>query len=147
MRVPIAVASLALALAAPCWAVLGERVESVASDQQRLHGELRSRAGEGFSVHEIRVPDGTTVTEYASPDGVVFGVSWRGPFVPDLARLLGSSFPEYQAASRSPVRQRHPVRVRTDGLVVELGGHARAFHGRAYLPRELPEGVSEAEVQ
>jgi hypothetical protein len=147
LRATLAVASVCLALATPSWAVLGERAESVVSDQQRLHGELRSQPGEGYSVHEIRAADGTNVREYASPDGVVFGVSWRGPFVPDLARLLGSSFPEFQAAGRFAVRPRRPVRVRTDGLVVELGGHVRAFHGRAYLPRELPEGVSEAAVQ
>jgi Protein of unknown function (DUF2844) len=147
LRTALAVASICLVLATPSWAALGERAESVASDQQLLHGELRSTVGERFSVHEISAADGTTVREYASPDGVVFAVSWRGPFVPDLAHLLGSYFPEFQAASRFPVRPRHPVSVRTDRLVVELGGHMRAFHGRAYLPGALPDGVSESDVR
>jgi hypothetical protein len=147
LRTALAVATISVGLTAPCWAVLGEPVESVASDQERLHGELRSTVGDRFSVHEISAADGTTVREYAAPDGLVFGVSWRGPFVPDLAQLLGPYFPAFQAAARFPVRQRHPVTVRTDGLVVELGGHMRAFYGRAYLPGALPDGVSESDVR
>ncbi len=147
MRTPLAVASISLLLAATSWAALGEPIESVASDKERLHGDLRSTLGDRFSVHEISSVDGTTVREYASPAGLVFGVSWQGPFVPDLAPLLGSYFPEFEAASRSPVRPRRPVTVRTDRLVVEMGGHMRAFHGRAYLPGALPEGVSESDVR
>ena len=147
MRTPLAVASITLLLAAPCWAVLGEPEESVASDREHLHGDLRSTVGDRFSVHEITAADGTTVREYASPAGLVFAVSWQGPFVPDMAQLLGSYFTEFQEAGRSPVRQRRPLAVRTAHLVIEMGGHMRAFHGRVYLPGALPEGVSESDVR
>jgi hypothetical protein len=60
------------------WAVLGKPVASVAADQRRLRGELRSSAGNGFSVHEITAEDGTAVREYVSPAGDVFGVAWQG---------------------------------------------------------------------
>ena len=146
MRTPLAAVSIVM-LATPSWAVLGEKAESVASDQQRLHGELRSTVGEGLAVHEITAADGTTVREYASPAGVVFGVSWRGPVVPDLAQLLGSYFPEFQQAAQSPVRRHGPLAVRTGRLVVEMGGHMRAFRGRAYLPGALPDQVSESVVR
>ncbi len=147
MRTPLAVASISLLLAAPSWAVLGEPEETVASDQEHLHGDLRSTLGDRFSVHEITSADGTTVREYASPQGMVFGVSWEGPVVPDLAQLLGSYFPEYKEAGRSPARQRRPLALRTAHLVVELGGHMRAFRGRVYLPAARPEGVSQADVR
>jgi hypothetical protein len=147
LRTLLAAASMSLLLAAPGWAVLGEPEDTVASDQEHLHGDLRSTVGDRFSLHEITTADGTTVREYASPQGRVFGVSWEGPFVPDLAQLLGSYFAEYQQAGRSPVRQRRPLAVRTEHLVVELGGHMRAFHGRVYLPAALPEGVSESDVR
>ncbi len=129
--------------AVPSWAVLGESVGSLAADRQRLRGELRSSAGEGFSVYEIAGTDGTVVRQYASPSGRVFAVAWRGPFVPELAPLLGSYFPEFQQAARSAVRRRGPLVSRTSRLVVETGGHVRDFHGRAYIPGELPPGVQE----
>jgi uncharacterized protein DUF2844 len=147
LRTPLAVASISLLLSAPCWAVLGESEESVASDREHLHGELRSTVQDRFVVHEIGTADGTTVREYTSPAGVVFAVSWQGPFVPDMAQLLGSYFPEFREAGRSPVRRRRPLAVRTEHLVVEMGGHMRAFYGRVYLPGALPEGVSESDVR
>ena len=147
MRTPLAAVSISFLLATPCWAVLGESTDSLASDQQRLHGELRSTVGEGFSVHEIGLADGTVVREYAAPSGVVFAVSWRGPVAPDLAPLLGSYFPEFQQAAQSPVRRHGPLAVRTGRLVVEMGGHMRAFRGRAYLPGVLPDQVSESVVR
>jgi hypothetical protein len=136
-----------LLLAEPSWAVLGESVGSVALDQRRLRGELRSRAGEGFSEYEIAGADGTVVRQYASPAGRVFAVSWRGPFVPNLAQLLGSYFPDFQQAVRSVPRRRGPLVVRSGRLVVETGGHVRDLHGRAYIPDELPPGVSEGGVR
>ena len=147
MRTPLAVASISLVLAAPCWAVLGEPEETVTSDQEHLRGDLRSTLGARFTVHEISASDGTTVREYASPAGIVFGVSWQGPFVPDLAHLLGSYFTEFQEAGRSPARPRRPLALRTAHLAIEMGGHMRAFHGRVYLPASLPEGVSESDVR
>jgi len=147
VRALVAIVLLCFLAATPSWAVLGESVDSLASDQQHLRGELRSAVGEGFSVHEISSADGTFVREYASPAGLVFAVSWRGPFVPDLAQLLGSYFQEFQQASQAPVRRRCPLAVRTERLVVELGGHMRAFRGRAYLPGALPNAVSTAVVQ
>ena len=147
MRTPLAVASLLLLLSTPCWAVLGEPEETVASDREHLNGELRSTLAERFAVHEITTTDGTTVREYASPAGMVFAVSWQGPFVPDMARLLGSYFQEFQEAGRSRARARRPLAARTAHLVVEMGGHMRAFQGRVYLPGALPEGVTESDVR
>ena len=74
--------------ACPAWAVLGQGVASVASDQQRLKGQLRSAAAEGFSVHEITAADGSLVREYVSPAGEVFGVAWRGPAVTPSCRRV-----------------------------------------------------------
>jgi hypothetical protein len=147
VRALLASVSLCLLAATPSWAVLGESVDSVLSDQQRLRGELRSAVGEGFSVHEISSADGTLVREYVSPAGLVFGVSWHGPFVPDLALVLGPYFHEFQQASQTPVRRRGPLALRTESLVIQLGGHMRAFRGRVYLAHALPDALSEAVVQ
>ena len=132
---------------APIWAALGKPVSSVADDQKRLGGEVRRSTAAGFAVHEISGADGTVVREYASPAGEVFGVSWRGATRPNLVDLLGDHYPAFREASRPPGHRRGPLVVRTDRLVVEMGGHMRDFHGRAYLPDRLPASVSSDAVR
>ncbi|HXY41973.1 MAG TPA: DUF2844 domain-containing protein [Vicinamibacteria bacterium] len=147
MRALLLVLAIVLLGAARSWAVLGQSLDSLAADQQRLHGEVRSTARDGFSVHEIASADGTLVRQYAAPSGVVFGVAWQGPFVPALSPLLGSYFAEYQRAVQSPVRRRAPLALRTDHLVIETGGHMRGFHGRVFVPGLVPAAVSEGVVR
>ena len=138
----------ALLLAVPSSAVLGEREQSIASDQQRMRGELRSTPQRGYTVHEIDTPDGRMVKEYVAAGGMVFGVSWRGPALPDLQRLLGSYFTEFQqSAASAPGAHRRALAVRTDRLVVESAGHMRDLHGRAYVPSLIPDGITEEVVQ
>jgi Protein of unknown function (DUF2844) len=77
----------------------------------------------------------------------VFGVSWKGPTLPDLSQLLGSNFAEFQnTLQRKPGRRKAAV-VRNSDLVVESAGHTRAFYGRAYLNSLLPDGVTQEVVQ
>ncbi len=147
MRTLLLVLSIALFGSARAWAVLGESLDSLAADQQRLQGEAHSTTRDGFSIHEITSANGTVVRQYAAPSGVVFAVSWQGPFVPDLSQLLGAYFPEYQRAVQSAVRRRGPLSVRTDHLVVETGGHMRALHGRVYVPDLMPPSVAQEVVR
>ena len=99
--------------------------------------------GRSFSIHEMRAPTGTTVREFVSPSGQVFGVSWQGPQVPDLRQLLGEHFEEYmQAAQNAERTRRRVVHIETGDLVFESGGHMRFLVGRAYLRSKLPEGAS-----
>jgi hypothetical protein len=43
--------------------------------------------------------------------------------------------------------RRAPVGLRTGDLVVESGGHMRAFRGRAYLPGLVPRELAVAVVR
>lgn len=139
---------LSLLFAAPAWSVLGEPERTVTSDQQRLQGELRSETRQGYTVHEITAADGMKVKEYVAPGGMVFGVSWSGPVMPDLQNLLGTYFAEFQkSADSAPAPRRRGLAVRTDRVVVESAGHMRAFHGRAYVPSLLPGQITEEVVQ
>ena len=89
MKAVIAAASMVFLGGTPIWAALGKTVSSVADDQKRLGGEVRTRSmAAGFAVHEINAADGTVVREYSSPAGEVFGVSWRGPGVSFLSELV-----------------------------------------------------------
>jgi uncharacterized protein DUF2844 len=129
-------------------AALGEPVRSVEGDLVMMQGDLKIIPGEGFTVHQITTKAGITVKEYVSADGVVFGVSWRGAVFPDLSRLLGTYFAQFQraATAQAPFRRRH-IMVHTAQLVAETGGHMRDLRGRAYLPAMLPAGVGGATVE
>ena len=149
MNVRMGAVSLALLLggAVPAWAVLGQSVRSVQSDQEYWRGTLIQVARQGYALHQISAADGTVVREYVSNEGAVFGVSWQGPVMPNLSQLLGPYFADFQQASQSPHRRRGPLVVRTDRVVIESGGHVRAFHGRAYLPNLVPHDLTEAVIQ
>jgi hypothetical protein len=113
-----------------------------------MRGQVTRAAMQGYTVHQIDTPEGMQVREYVSPSGLVFGVAWQGPFMPNLPQLLGTNFAQFQqAAPTSPARRRRALAVRTGALVVESGGHMRGFHGRAYLSNILPAGISTAVVR
>lgn len=140
--------SVLLALAFPAWASLGDNVTSVQSDQARMKGTLRSVATQSYVKHEIQTPAGQVVREFVSPDGTVFGVAWEGPFQPDLQQVLGSYFEPMKQAVAAQQRHGHgPVSIQTSDFVFQQGGHARSFHGRAYVPAKVPEGVDATEIQ
>jgi hypothetical protein len=131
-----------------CYAVLGEDVGSVQTDQAHINASLRSTARQNYTIHELRSPAGVVVREYAGTSGKVFAVTWQGPTLPDMKQLLGSHFEEFQkAAQRQNRRGGHgPLIVKEPGLVVELGGHMRSFAGRAYIPEEVPSAVANEEI-
>ncbi len=130
-------------------AELGGDVTSVQSDQSRLRAVRRATLSNGYTVHELQTDNGITIREYASTQGRIFAVSWQGPFMPDLQQLLGAYFPAFKtaAATRRASGLRGPVAVQQDDLIVQSGGHMRAFNGRAYIPSLIPPQVSIEEIQ
>jgi len=138
---------LALILGAvPVWAALGAPEQSIEADRQRMAGQVKRTAMPGYTLHEISAPGGRLVREYVSPSGVVFGVAWEGPAMPDLSTLLGSYFSQFQealaGASASAHRRHGPLNIQTGELVVVSGGHQRAFRGLAYVTGLIPAGLS-----
>jgi hypothetical protein len=137
-------ALVALLAAPPARAALGEAETSIAHDREALAAVARGTTDRGgYSVHELE-RGGTTIREYASPQGVVFAVTWSGLANPDLHTLLGGYAAEYErAVSGSPrVKGRRSRRVAAPHVVVDTWGHMRDRHGRAYLPELVPPGVS-----
>jgi hypothetical protein len=139
-----------LATAQQAQAGLGESADSIASDREALSAVHRaSTVHNGYTVHEF-ASDATSVREYVSPSGIVFGVAWNGLTYPDLTPLLGSYASEYHEASqqtpRKPGLRRHHA-VRTERVVVEKWGHMRNLQGRAYAPALIPPGVSIDEIK
>ena len=147
-RLALSVAVLAVAQQAP--AGLGEPAGSVATDRKALSAVQRATtACNGYTIHEF-ASDATTVREYVSPSGIVFGIAWEGLTYPDLTPLLGPYDGEYRQAlkqeTRKPGIRRHHA-VRTDGVVVEKWGNLRDLRGRAYAPALIPPGVSVDEIK
>jgi hypothetical protein len=126
---------------------LGDDGSMVDRDVIELRAQRTVNQSSAYSVHELTLPGGTTVREYLTPAQKVFAVSWRGPSIPDLQLLLGTHFPRFQNAVRAMGRARRPVMVQESDLVIESGGHPRAFSGMAYLPRLMPPGFSADRIQ
>ena len=134
--------------AAPGWAALGEPESSVSADGKVLQGQIRAEAHPGYRLCQITDSSGTVIREYVSPGGKIFGISWQGPFVPNMAQLLGSYFPYLQQYAQAQTGRRGgPLILRKDDFVFTSGGHMRAYHGRAYVISLVPTNLTPEVMQ
>jgi hypothetical protein len=133
----------------PAMAALGGDASSVETDRAQMKASIKTTPAEAYSVQEIQVPGGTKIEEYVSPAGRVFAVAWHGPFFPDMQQILGAYFQPYIAALQAQPKHygRRPLNIQQPGLVVQTGGHIRAYWGRAYVPGMLPQGVNADEIK
>ena len=129
------------------WAALGDTTVSITSDIQSLEASARIEPARPIRSTNFKTPTGTLIREFVAPSGVVFAVSWRGPFKPSMALLLGRHFTDYARAPRSPGSSRSRLIIEQPNLVVHAAGHMRAFSGIAFVPQLLPENVVEADLQ
>ena len=137
---------VALLLGAPdVRACLGQTELRIREESRTLRGTLHRTERKGYSIIRIERQDATVVTQYLNANGLVFGVTWQAPGVPDMKTLLGAYFPEFQRALRARGHRSGPLILRTKNLEVESLGHMRAFHGRIYVPGLLPKELT-AEV-
>jgi hypothetical protein len=146
MNVKNCVLSSAMLVAAliPCIAsaALGEAEASAQADAALLRGSIKVTEHTNYRLHEIQLPSGTLVREFAKPDGTVFAIAWNGPTQPNLRQTLGRYFDNCVTAAKARHGGLHRLEIQQSDLVVQAGGHMRAFSGRAYLPQSVPAGVS-----
>lgn len=139
---------LLMLAAGPAAAVLGEDLASVQADQLRLGAQRRASVAPaaGWQVHELTLPDGSRIRQYATPEGRVFAVSWNTRFKPRFDQLLGAHFAAYAEGGRQLQAQRpgplRAARVEQGDLVVESTAHLQAHVGRAWLRSLLPAGTA-----
>jgi hypothetical protein len=139
------------------FAALGDNAASVLNDQARMKGTLRNVDRQSYVMHEITMPSGAKVREFTTPGGVVFGVAWEGQFAPDLQQLLGPYYQQVQQSAEQQKAERQqagqypqrggPAVVNTPGLVFVHSGHPRSFHGMAYIPQLVPQGVAADDIR
>lgn len=109
----------------------------------------RTAQATSYTRHEVLLENGTLINEYATSEGMVFAVSWRGPILPDLSSLLGGYFQAFKVQAerlRLVGRRGSPINIETDGLVVRSNGRMRNFFGHAYAPDLIPPGVDIKDV-
>jgi Protein of unknown function (DUF2844) len=128
-------------------AALGEPESSIAGDVQHLKGSIKATDRGNYRVHEIQLPSGTVLREYAAVGGDVFAVAWSGPAIPDLRQALGRYFDVFVTAAKAKQGGRRHLQIEQSGFVMQSSGHMRAFSGRAYLPQALPPGTSADEIR
>lgn len=132
----------------------GAPISLPAADQAAKVRVMRpaNRAADGLTanpavyiVRETTLGSGTVIREYTSGDGIVFGIAWQGPTIPDLGSLLGGYLRDYSAGvevAHALRGWRTPVSVSARNLVIKTGGHMGAFSGQAWLPPALPPGLT-----
>jgi hypothetical protein len=145
----LALAAMNALWAGSACAGLGSDAAGVVADGTEMHGALIAASLPQYEIEEITTDTGMRVREYLGRDGLVFAVSWSGPALPDLHRLLGTHYVEYTTALAALARPglHRSVRIASAELVVESGGHLRAYAGRAYLPTLVPAGISTADLR
>jgi len=144
------IALLVMVFPLSSFAALGGDASSVEADRAKMQASLQTRETDSFTVHEIHSPSGTIVREYVSRSGQVFGVSWMGPFMPDMRQLLGTYFQQYVAEAKTAAgtsRGRKPFHIAQPNLVLQNSGHMRFYSGKAYDPALLPQGVTANDVR
>src|ERR1700730_5717660 len=136
-------AAMLVAVLAPhlACAALGEPESTAKDDAQRLEASIKSTDRANYRVHEIQLPSGTVLREFAAVGGNVFAVAWSGPAIPNLRQALGRYFDVYVAAAKASRTGHHHLQIQQSDFVMQSGGHMRAFTGRAYLPQALPSGT------
>jgi hypothetical protein len=128
-------------------AALGDDVASVASDQVRMQAQLQLLNRDRYAIHELQLPTGAKVREFADHGGKVFAVSWSGGWRPNLRDILGAHYERFVAGSRGRRATRGPVRIDLPGMVIVMGGHQRNFFGQVCLTDLLPPGLQPEDVR
>jgi Protein of unknown function (DUF2844) len=135
-------ATLITCFCAPALAALGGNATSVEADRAKMKGTLRTTPTVDYTVHEIQTSSGIVVREYASAEGKVFAVSWRGPGMPNLPQLLGGYAAQLAQARGAPHYDHHHLNVATADVVMQQTAHLHSFFGRAWVPALVPQNFS-----
>ena len=102
----------------------------------------------GYTIKAVTLENGTAVQEFVGTDGVVFAVTWKGAFQPNLKELLGSHFTTMTNAAQSrPMAGNSQLSVSANDVVILSSGHMRSVSGRAWIPSLLPSGVTPDDIQ
>lgn len=142
------VAALALSMNTG-WAGLGGQPANPGPRARVAHAGAGATAPvAAYTDLERQLESGTVIHEYLDASGVVFAVSWSGPYIPDLKELLGVHFDAMvEHAGKTARAGRSQLVLKRSDLVIVSGGHMGAFQGRAWLPAQLPAGFTPGDIK
>lgn len=116
-------------------AVLGGPPEKFDADDRTVVSVIRPDC----TMLDTTLATGTRIRQYVSGRGLVFAVTWRGPFLPELKVLLGKYFDTMEAESARTSRAgRSHIAINRREIVINASGHMRSFEGEAWIPVEMP---------
>lgn len=143
------IALLVLAIPTIASAELGGNAATVQTDQVQMKAKVMHTTTStlNYSVQQFKTPVGVIVKEFISTSGTVFAISWQGPLMPDMQQLLGQYFGQYVSAAKNNRSGHSHLSIQQADLVVQSGGHMRAFSGVAYIPSLMPAGVTITQLQ
>jgi hypothetical protein len=122
------------------WAGLGAAPGHWPAQAAAARSATVSTGSSSFTVVQHQLDSGTLVQEFVDGSGMVFAVSWSGPFLPDLKELLGVHFDAMAAQGQNQGAQHSRLAVQGSDAVIVSTGHMGGFEGRAWLPSRLPPG-------
>jgi hypothetical protein len=127
-------------------AELGGDANSVRAEARQAQASLHVSTFGAYDVHEMQAPNGATVRQFVDRRGKVFAVAWRSRGPANLSTLLGRHYATYRTLGAQRIDLHHGA-LHSPGLVVEVGGVLDRFSGRAYVPGDLPAGLSSAGIR
>jgi Protein of unknown function (DUF2844) len=140
----------ALVLSRPAQAILGADINSVEKDRA-MFSAVRSQPElhENYAVHELNSAAGK-VREFATPEGVVFCITYLTVTQPDLPSLMGSYSDDFKSASAKSIKRpgrRAYAAIEGNHVKLERYGHPRALRGRICATDLIPSGVNLNELR
>jgi Protein of unknown function (DUF2844) len=139
---------IGVSLAHSCHAELGARpTEPLSAGLNLTHLELKT-INDLYNVQEITLDGGTQVREYLNTSGQVFGVTWQGPFKPDLNLFLGErALKQLRSEAVTKMVDHHHTSLHTRDLIIISRGMGRQFSGKALAPLLAPSSVGIDQIQ
>jgi hypothetical protein len=135
----------------------GANAHVTANAMAAMQTAQSSQAGTGitnaaYRVNNVTLDSGTVVREFVSTvNNTVFALTWAGPAKPNLREILGDSFTRFVAPSGSEpglkIGGPSQRELSSSDLVIRSYGHPGNFRGYAYLPAQVPAGVSLSSLQ
>ena len=134
---------LAAELPFSAWASLGQNTQSISADGTPT-GPLQNSAVPNIKEQTVSDANGTQLTEFVS-NGIVFGLTWSGHQAPNYTQIFTPTYVQIFQSQLPLVKPGHlhsPIAVNHPQLVVHLYGHMGYSAGSAYLPNQVPHGMT-----